>query len=71
MPSKQNIEKIANWKKENVDVIRMPVRKEYQLPERLDYAVQQGIAASRQAYIIAAVNEKLDRDGIKRIGGAE
>ncbi len=63
MPSKQNIEKIGEWKAKNVDRIVFEPRKEKQFPARLAAAIEAGKAASRQEYIIAAVEAALERDG--------
>lgn len=63
MASKQNIEKIGEWKSKNVDRIVFEPRKEKQFPSRLAAAVAAGKAGSRQEYIIAAVEAALATDG--------
>lgn len=64
MPSKQNIEKIGEWKAKKVDRIVIEPRKERQFPARLGEAVRRGKAASRQDYIISAVEKALKEDGL-------
>ena len=63
MPSKQNLGKIDAWKAQNIDRIVIQPRKERKLPERLTKAVEKGLAASKQEYIIKAVEAALVRDG--------
>ena len=63
MASKQNITKIDAWKADNVDRIVIQPRKARKLPERLGKAVEKGLAASKQDYIIKAVEAALERDG--------
>lgn len=63
MASKQDTKKIAAWKAANVDTIRFEVRKAERLNERIAAAVSAGKAASRQAYLIAAINARLTEDG--------
>ena len=63
MASKQNITKIDAWKAENLDRIVIQPRKARKLPERLSKAVEKGLAASKQDYIIKAVEAALERDG--------
>lgn len=61
--AKQNIEAIAKWQKEKTDFIRFRVRKENQIPDRVQMAVDAGKAKSRQDYYIRAIMEKLEHDG--------
>lgn len=67
--AKQNIEAIAKWQKENTDFIRFRVRKDKQIPDRVQMAVDAGAANSRQDFYIKAILEKLDREGIPLIDG--
>lgn len=65
MPGKkQDAAKIRAWKTANVDTIRAEARKGLHLPERIAAAVEAGRAGSRQEYIIGAICERLERDGI-------
>lgn len=64
MTSKQNTKKIEEWKRNNVTRIHLELRNDSGIPERIQQAVDAGLARSRQAYIIDAVKERLDRDGI-------
>lgn len=61
---KQNYAKIREWQGENTDRIQILARKSDHLPERIQQAIDAGKAKSRQSYIIAAVKDALDRDGI-------
>lgn len=65
--AKQNIEKITEWQKKNTDRIVIRVQKSRHLPERIQQAIDNGCGDSRQAYIIDAIIEKLERDGIPEI----
>ena len=62
--SKQNIAKIDEWKKNNVVRVVTEVRKDSGLIERLEAATALH-GCSRQAYIIRAVEQALDADGIQ------
>ena len=65
MPEKkQDAAKIRAWKKAKIDRIIFEARKEMRLPERIAAAVEAGRAGSRQEYIIGAICERLERDGI-------
>lgn len=61
--AKQDYTKINNWKKENTDRIQILPHKDDRLPERIENAINAGKSASRQAYIIEAVKERLEREG--------
>lgn len=61
---KQNYAKINEWKHAKTDRIQILPRKDLRMPERLQMAVDKTGANSRQAYIIDAINRKLDADGI-------
>ena len=64
MPSKQNTKAITSWKKDNIDIIRLEPKKSAHIPARVQLAVNAGKSTSRQAYILSAILEKLERDGI-------
>lgn len=64
MPTKQDTAKIDAWKAENVDRIVIQPRKDRRFPDRIRAAVDQGKAASRQEYIIAAVEKALQDDNL-------
>lgn len=64
MPSKQNTQRIDAWQAEKIDRMTIKPRKELRLPERIQNAVEKGCASSRQEYIVKAVLEALERDGI-------
>ena len=61
---KQDAGKIREWKIRETDRITIEPRKLLQIPARIAAAVEAGRAASRQEYIIRAITEALDRDGI-------
>lgn len=67
MPSKQNIQAIDAWNRENTDLIRIRARKEEHLNERIQIAIERGITKSRQAYILDAVRKALEDDDIPMI----
>ena len=62
--AKQNYALQNAWKRENTDRIQITPRKQLHLPERIAAAVEAGRAGSRQEYIIGAICERLERDGI-------
>ena len=64
MPSKQNYKAITKWKSENTDNIKIEPKKSICIPARIQLAIDAGKSTSRQAYIISAILEKLERDGI-------
>lgn len=64
---KQNYGAINKWKSENTDRIQILPRKSEHFPERIQLAVEAGKANSRQAYILNAVKQALERDGIPEI----
>lgn len=66
VPSKQNTKKIEEWKRNNVTRIHLELRNDSGLPERIQQAVDAGLAKSRQAYILDAVRDRLDADGIPK-----
>ena len=64
MATKQNIQAIDAWNRENTDLIRVRARKEEHINERIQLAIEQGKAKSRQAYLLDAVKKALEADGI-------
>jgi len=64
---KQNYENINKWKAEKTDRIQILPRKEEHIPERIQMAIDAGKSASRQAYIIKAIERALENDGIPSI----
>lgn len=64
MSAKQNTKTVQKWMNENTDLIRIHTRKADQIPQRIQQAVDAGKARSRQAYIIEAIQQRLDADGI-------
>ena len=71
MATKQNIQAIDAWNRENTDLIRIRARKEEHINERIEIAISQGKAKSRQAYIIEAVKKALEADGIPEISESD
>lgn len=67
MASKQNTKAIHAWTLEHTDMIRFRARKEERLPERLQMVVDQGIAKSKQAYILEVLRKALELDGIPEL----
>ena len=52
------------YNKEHKDVIKANADKKDHLPERIAQAVQAGKAQSKQAYIIDAIKNRLESDGL-------
>lgn len=64
MPAtKAEIKAIDKWQAANVERITIKPNLKYRIGERVQTAVDAGISPSRQAYIIDAIREKLERDG--------
>ena len=68
MAKKQDIKAIDAWQSENIERIVIKPRKDDHVSERIQIAIDRGIAKSRQAYILDAVKRALDADGIPTIG---
>jgi len=64
---KQNIKAIDAWQAENVERIVIKPNKCERFSERIQIAIDRGIAKSRQAYILDAVRKALEEDGIPMI----
>ena len=62
--AKQNYEAINKWKSENTERIQILPRKSEHISERIQMAIDQGRAKSRQAYILDAIKKALEADGI-------
>ena len=67
MPSKQNTKAIDAWQAEHLERIVIKPNKKEHLYERVQAAVDRGLAKSRQAYILAAIRKALEEDGIPPI----
>lgn len=67
MPSKQNTKAIQAWMDEKTDMIKIRARKEERMPERIQMALDKGIAKSRQTYILDAIRKALEADGIPEL----
>lgn len=52
------------WNTAHYDQIKLTAKKGERIPELLSVAIDRGIAPSRQAYIIDAIKQRLDADGI-------
>ena len=52
-----------DYQRRALDTILFRVQKKVHLPDRIDAAVADGKARSRQAYIISAVEDRLTADG--------
>lgn len=65
MPAtKKQIDRISEYQKTNNEQILIKPRKEDRISERIQVLVKQGKATSKQAYIIQAVKNQLDADGV-------
>ena len=67
MPGKQNTKAIDEWQNEHIERILIKPRKEEHISERIQLAIEKGIARSRQAYILEAIRKALEADGIPKI----
>ena len=68
---KQNYGAIDKWKADNTERIQILPRKSEHISERIQIAIEQGKAKSRQAYIIEAVKKALEADGIPEISDSD
>ena len=71
MASNQNTKAIDAWQAENIEKILIKPRKSEHISERIQIAIEQGKAKSRQAYIIEAVKKALEADGIPEISESD
>ena len=71
MASKQNLKAIDAWQLEHLERIVIKPRKEDYISERIQIAIDHGIAKSRQAYILDAIKKALESDGIPCIQSDE
>lgn len=62
--SKEQIEKIAQYQKTNNEQILIKPRKEDRISERIQILIDAKKASSKQAYIIQAVKNQLEADGV-------
>ena len=67
MASNQNIKAIDAWQAENIEKILIKPRKSEHISVRIQLAIDQGKAKSRQAYILDAIKKALEADGIPTI----
>ncbi len=67
MPSKQNLKAIDAWQAKNIErIVIKPNRKEH-ISDRIQIAIDRGLAKSRQGYILDAIRKALEADGIPMI----
>ena len=65
MPTtKKQIEKISEYQKANNEQILIKPRKEDRISERIQFLISHGKTTSKQAYIIQAVKNQLEADGV-------
>ena len=65
MPAtKKQIDRISEYQKTNNEQILITPRKEDRISERIQVLIEQKRVSSKQAYIIQAVKNQLDADGI-------
>ena len=62
--SKEQIEKIAQYQKTNNEQILIKPRKEDRISERIQILIDAKKTLSKQAYIIQAVKNQLELDGV-------
>ena len=59
----ESLQYIDSWTKENTDRIVIKSRKSDDLPGRIQKAIDAGVSSSRQAFIIEAVRDRLEKEG--------
>lgn len=64
MARKQNTKAIDVWQAENIERILIKPRKKEHISDRIQIAIDRGLAKSRQAYILDAVRKALEADDI-------
>lgn len=62
--SKKQMDRIAEYQKINNEQILIKPRKEDRISERIQVLIEQGKATSKQKYIIQAVKNQLEADGL-------
>ena len=62
--TKKQIDRISEYQKANNEQILIKPRKEDRISERIQVLIDQGKTTSKQAYIINAVKQFLEKDGI-------
>ena len=67
MSSTQNFRAIDDWQRENVERIVIKPNRKQHVSDRIQIAIDQGLAKSRQAYILSAIQKALEEDGIPEI----
>ncbi len=67
MPSKQNIRAIDAWQAKNVERIVIKPNRRDHISDRIQIAIDRGLAKSHQGYILDAVRRALEADGIPKI----
>ncbi len=67
MPSKQNIRAIDAWQAKNIERIVIKPNRRDHISDRIQIAIDRGLAKSRQGYILDAVRRALEADGIPKI----
>ena len=64
MARKQDTRAIEEWQKGNVDRIIIKPNKKLQVADRIQLAIDRGVAKNRQSYIVNAILKQLEADGI-------
>ena len=62
--SKEQIDKIAKYQKANNEQILIKPRKEDRISERIQVLIDAKRTTSKQAYIIQAIKNQLELDGV-------
>ena len=62
--SKKQIDRISEYQKANNEQILIKPRKEDRISERIQVLIDQRKTTSKQAYIIQAVKNQLEADGL-------
>ena len=64
--SKKQMDKIAEYQKANNEQILIKPRREDRISERIQVLIDAKKTTSKQAYIIQAVKNQLERDGVPK-----
>lgn len=62
--TKKQIDRISEYQKANNEQILIKPRKADRISERIQVLIERGKTTSKQAYIIQAVKDQLDADGV-------
>lgn len=59
----ERVAQIAEWKRSNTWRLCLEINNALRLKERMEAAISDGAAPSKQGYAVMAITEKLDKEG--------